>query len=248
MRAISKFAMLLVAVATMMGMTSCNPSESESKTYSGTVIARYYRDKGVFIDEDGAWLKSKSPFGTVSLYDGIYRFNLTYNPAETEGNINMVDITSEFECFDNENIFKGEAPKDIYPLYALYYSANVSPAMFDKDYLFVPCVFWSSYYKDDATVDLMNHRFSITYDPSQDDEVTTTMKLTLTDELVGNQSAERKLKTFRYQAFNISELIADFVSRHGDLTKIELSGMINDKAPNISAAEQSTVTINYSYK
>lgn len=246
MRAIRKIMMLFVAVVTLVGVSSCNPSESESKTYEGTVIARYYRGKGVFLDSEGSWLKSKDAFATAALWDGIYRMNIKYNPAENEGSINMIDIVGDIECFNNENIITGEVPKDIYPLYSLYYSSAVRPSMFDKDYLFIPCVFWSSYYKDDATVDLDNHFFAITYDPSGEEEVTTTMKLTLTDQLIGDPSTVRKYQTFRYQAFDISGIIADFISRHGDLTKIEISAMINDEAPNIEDAELSTTTINYS--
>ena len=219
----------VMAMALLMGavLTSCLSSKEGDNKTTQNVMALLSSD-GTLTQYGGGTLV---PTNTVSMPSkpGIYSFGIEYDPNGWSGNKLNVTITSSFVSLDNNNLVEGDSQGNI-NLYDLDYSGDMSPMMFNENYILIPCIFWMENVPDETGYDkeLAKHKFTLQY-PKDLHNSEGILELTLKDD-VSDPELERDKSSYLYQAFNLQTVITGFKALNGSLNKIRIYGYTNHKS------------------
>ena len=217
--------MALMALTLTMGMTltSCFGSDGKNKTEQ-SVIALYQNGT---LEQYGGGILVPTNTNYLPSSPGIYTFGIEYDPTTWQDNKLSVTITTKPIGLDNPNIRVGsDTEKGNINIYSLDYGGDMPPAMFNQNYLLMPCIYWmdnvaaEDYEKEEA-----KHKFSLLV-PEDLHNSEGILNLTLIDEVTDPQ-VERLKTSWLYQAFNLQSVIAGFKSVNGKINTIRIWGYVN---------------------
>lgn len=218
--------MALMVMALLMGttFTSCLSSKEGDNKVTQNVMALLSSD-GTLTQYGGGILV---PINKISMPStpGIYSFGIEFDPNGWSGNKLNVTITSSLVSLNNSNLLEGDSQGNI-NLYDLDYSGDMSPMMFNENYILIPCIFWMENVPDEAGYDkeLAKHKFTLQY-PKDLHNSEGILELTLKDD-VTDPELERTKTSYLYQAFNLQSVITGFKAQNGSLNKIRIYGYTN---------------------
>lgn len=238
--------LILATIFASCGATSHDDPSDDPIT--GTIIARYYpgehSGEGYMQDSGGMRMKPRNESLFSLLSEGVYRFDVSYKPSERSGDFYYVDITSAIENLTCTDMAYCEAPEPSQPLIAVKYSDRLRPLFFDDDYLLFPVPFYSKFFESsNPGADVPNHRFLLSYDPSNDQGVNSVMELTITDLLVGEKGADRGYGTFVYRAYKYSDYVKHFKENNGVLSSIHIKGICNYEENSLEGAYEAECSL-----
>ncbi|MBQ8008858.1 MAG: hypothetical protein IJ256_05005 [Bacteroidaceae bacterium] len=216
--------MALAAMTLLMGMimASCLGSSEGDNKATQNVIALY--ENGTLEQFGGGTLIPKNSNYMPST-PGIYTFGIEYDPTTWKDNKLEVTITSTPISMMNNNVVQGENKGNV-NMYDLNYQDELTPVMFNADYILVPVIFWVENVNADAMPkEEAKHHFYLQA-PSDLHNEEGILELTIYD-VVDDPEVERTKSSYIYQAFNLHHIIEGFKAANGTLKKIRVSAMVN---------------------
>lgn len=241
MKQIKNLALIAIAVVAGLSFTSCLGDSKDDKATQS--VLGILRSDGTFEQYGGQILV---PNQAIAYPEGMYMFNIEYNPNDLKDNKLPVKITSsELDRVENTNILPIESKGNI-PMYSLDYQNQMKPYIFNKDYIVIPAMFWA---KDVTTQtaqeeEVNKHSFSLCCPVIE--EGSEVLELTIVDD-VKDSDIERNKYTYKFQAFNIRNLISQFKAKNASLKTIRIKAYVNDETPDMASDKTKLATCDLDY-
>ena len=223
--------MALLGMALLMGVirTSCLSSSEGDNKATQTLVAIY--ENGTFTQQGGGTL---IPLNSTYLPStpGFYYIEIEYDPTTwSDGKLN-VTLLSAPKKVDTYDAVKGanEGNINLFSLRESSYTRGVlEPAMFNKDYIVIPCMFWADNAgsEDEKEQEIKKHHFFLQA-PTDLHNSEGVLELTLLD-IVDDPETERLKNSYVDRIFNIRSIVEEFkiVNSGKAVSKIRISAKVN---------------------
>lgn len=231
-----------VALTLLMGLTltSCLNSDTNPiqqmqlvARYSGSLYGSYFETAF------GQKLTPTDPSKLLTLTNGLYNLYFEYNTEEvTDQNNITITLLADPKKIDDKTCMQAGSQVDqgnaalAYLEYAVGYGKLV-PAMFDKNTILFPVLFWSIDPKDEKAwkEELGKHRFEFTYsvDENTPNALVISVAHTLSDaNLEADKKPQRKTLQYNYYALDIRDAVRQALEKNPKLSQIIIQAKCNN--------------------
>lgn len=247
-----------VALTLLMGLTltSCLNSDTNPiqqmqlvARYSGSLYGSYFETAF------GQKLTPTDPSKLLTLTNGLYNLYFEYNTEETTDQNNItITLLADPKKIDDKTCMQAGPQVDqgnaalAFLEYAVGYG-KLAPAIFDKNTILFPVLFWSINPKDEKAwkEELGKHRFEFTY--SVDDKTPNTLVInvahTLSDaNLEADKKPQRKTLQYNYYALDIRDAVRQALEKNSKLSQIIIQAKCNSTSDDLKNAYDQKYTIN----